>query len=192
MSKKTISNGTRYIAVFCSAQEVDEKYNKAAREFAKLMTKSGYHLVWGGTDRGIMKVVADEVKKNGGKLHGVSYTTFHHLARKNADEMIVAKTLGERKAAFLEKGDAVIALVGGIGTLDEITEIIELKKAKHHTKPIVILNTDNFYEGFKMQMERMRNEGFLKSNLYNVVENLVFFAKTPKQAITYINKELNK
>lgn len=181
----------KYIAVFCSAQKVDEKYNKAAREFAKLMIKNGYHLVWGGSDVGIMKVIADEVQSGGGKLHGVSYTTFHHLARKNADEMIISKTLGERKAAMLEKGDAIIALVGGIGTLDEITEIIELKKAKHHTKPIVILNTNNFYEGLKVQMQRMQDEGFLKSRISNVkFIDLVKFADTPKEAIEYINKEL--
>ncbi len=182
----------KYIAVFCSAQEVDEKYIKDAREFARLMVENGYHLVWGGTNIGIMKVVADEVKNGGGKIYGVSMKVFHHLARKDADEMIIAKSLGERKAAMLEKSDAVIALVGGIGTLDEITDIIELRKTGHHNKPVIILNTDNFYEGLKMQIERMREDGFLKSNLKIHLPEFVFFAKTPKEAIDYINKELDK
>lgn len=181
----------KYIAVFCSAQQVDEKYVEAAREFGRLMVESGYSLVWGGTDRGIMKVVADEVRARGGKISGVSLEIFHHLARTDADEMIVAKSLGERKAAFLEKSDAIIALVGGIGTLDEITDIIELRKARHHSKPVVILNTDNFYEGLKLQIERMDREGFLKSSLGHPAGfEWLYFAETPREAIEYINKEL--
>ncbi|MBI4098316.1 MAG: TIGR00730 family Rossman fold protein [Candidatus Levybacteria bacterium] len=181
----------KYIAVFCSAQEVDEKYVKAARKFARLLAKNNYHLVWGGTDRGLMKVIASEIQKNGGKLYGITTPTFHHLARKNVDEMIIAKTLGERKAAFLEKSDAVVALIGGIGTLDEITEIIALKKTNHHDKPIVILNTEGFYEGLKVQLQKMKDEGFLKSNLAGpVYEELAHFADTPEEAIKYIKNEL--
>ena len=181
----------KYIAVFCSSQDVDEKYVAAAREIARVLAKNGYHLVWGGTDKGIMKVVADEVQKGGGKLHGVSYKLFHHLARKDADEMIIAKTLGERKAAFLEKSDAVVALIGGIGTLDEITEIVELKKTGHHNKPILILNTEGFYEGLKVQLQKMKDEGFLKSSLkLPESEDLVHFSDTPEEAIEYINKVL--
>lgn len=183
----------KYIAVFCSAQDVDEKYVKAAREFAGLMVSNGYSLVWGGTDTGLMKVVADEIQKGKGKLHGVTIDRFHHLARKNQDELILAKTLGERKAAFLEKGDAIVALVGGIGTLDELTEIIELRKQEHHKKPIVILNTEGFYEGLKVQMQRMQDEGFLKSRISNVkFIDLVHFSDTPEEAITVLNRELSE
>lgn len=183
----------KYIAVFCSAQNVDEKYVKPAKEFAGLMVNNGYSLVWGGTDTGLMKVIADEVQKGGGKLYGVTVSTFHHLARKNADEMILAKTLGERKAAFLEKGDAIVALVGGIGTLDELTEIIEFRKTGHHDKPIAVLNTEGFYEGLKVQLQKMKDDGFLKSSLgKKVSEELVHFADTPQEAIDYLNKELNK
>ncbi|MDO8553711.1 MAG: TIGR00730 family Rossman fold protein [Candidatus Micrarchaeota archaeon] len=182
----------KYIAVFCSAQEVDQKYVKAAREFARLMAENGYNLVWGGTNKGLMKVIADEVQKGGGKLYGVSYGIFHHLARRDADEMIVAKNLGERKAAFLEKSDAIIALIGGVGTLDEITEIIVQRKAHHHNKPIVILNTDGFYEGLRTQLQKMKDEGFLASSHgLPILEELVYFADTPKEAIEYINKKLS-
>ncbi|MEK9178597.1 MAG: TIGR00730 family Rossman fold protein [Patescibacteria group bacterium] len=179
------------VAVFCSAQEVDKKYVKAAREFARLLVKRGYHLVWGGTDTGLMKVIADEVQKGGGKLYGSTIETYHHLARKNQDELILARTLGERKAYFLEKSAAVVCLVGGFGTLDEITEIIELKKQGHHSKPIVILNTEGFYEGLKVQLQRMKDEGFLKSKISKLtLEDIVYFADTPEEAINFINKAL--
>lgn len=183
----------KYIAVFCSAQNLDEKYIKPAKEFARLLAKNKYNLVWGGTDTGLMKVIADGVQQGGGKIYGATVEIYHHLARKNQDELILTKTLGERKAYFLEKSDAVVCLVGGIGTLDEITEIIELRKQNHHTKPIVILNTEGFYEGLKVQLQRMKDEGFLKSRITKLtLEEMIHFADTPEEAIDYLNKELNK
>jgi uncharacterized protein (TIGR00730 family) len=113
MQNNKISNGIQYIAVFCSSRDVDEEYIKPAREFAELLAKNGYGLVWGGTDRGLMKVIASGVQDGGGKLYGVSLDVFHNEARANADEMIVVKSLGERKSLMLEKGDAVVGLVGG-------------------------------------------------------------------------------
>ena len=174
------------IAVFCSAMPVDEKYIKPTQEFGVLMAKNGFDLVWGGTDRGLMKVIAEAVKLGGGKLYGVSVIAYQQQLKSDADEMIVAKTLGERKALFLEKSDAIVCLVGGIGTLDEITEIIELRKQKHHEKPIVILNTENFYEGFKTQLQKMREDRFFSFN----IDDFVFFADSPKEAIDYINQKL--
>ena len=98
----------------------------------------------------------------------------------------IEKTLGERKSTMLLKGDAVVALVGGIGTLDELTEIIELRKQGHHKKPIVILNTENFYEGLKVQLQKMKDDGFIPNRL----DKLVYFANTPEEAINYINTAL--
>ena len=175
----------KYIGVFCSASELSEKYTKPAEEFAKLIPQHKYHLVWGGTDTGLMKVVSSAVQENGGKLIGVSLPIFEHLSRKSADEMIVAKTLGERKATILQRSDAIVMLVGGIGTLDEVTEMLEMKKQKHHNKPIVILNTENFYDGLKVQLQKMKDDGLLTVPL----EGLVFFADTPQEAIDYINKK---
>lgn len=180
----------KYIAVFCSSQNVDEKYAKDVREFGNLIAKNGYGLVWGGSDVGLMKVIADAVEEGGGRLYGVSTDKFHHLVRKNVKDMMLVKNLGERKAAMLEKSDIVVALVGGIGTLDELADIAALRKIKAHKKSIVILNTDNFYEGLKMQLKRMEKEGFLASRLGPIEGELVHFSKTPKEAIEYINREL--
>lgn len=150
------------------------------------MTKNGYSLVWGGSDTGLMKLVATEIQDGGGKLYGVSIEEFRSEVRKNADEIVIAKSLGERKATMLEKGDAVVALVGGLGTFDEIMDIVELKRQKSHNKPVVILNTDNFYGGFRRQFSRMQREGF---NIFSL-EDFVYFAQTPQEAIDYINKHL--
>ena len=110
------------------------------------------------------------------------------VARKDADEMIIAKTLGERKALLLERSHAVVMLVGGIGTLDEVMEMVELKKHHLHNKPIVLLNSANFYEGLKIQLQKMEDEGFMQRPL----EELIHFTDTPAEAINYINKHLGK
>lgn len=174
------------IAVFCSANELAEKYMRAAEEFAGLIARNGYNLVWGGSNTGVMKLVASTVQENGGKIIGVSLVAYRHKLRESADEMIIEKTLGERKATMLLRSDAIVALVGGIGTLDEITEIIELKKQDHHKKPIVILNTQHFYDGLREQLDKMEREGFLTKKL----EEFLYFANTPTEAIDYIKKNL--
>lgn len=176
----------KYITVFCSACDLDEKYTESAKEFATLLVKNKYGLVWGGSNVGLMKVIASTVQENHGRLVGISVEHLQHKARQNVDEMIIAKTLGERKATMLERGDAIVLLVGGIGSLDEITEIVEFKKHGFHNKPIVILNTEHFYDGLKTQLEKMQDEGFLTSS----VEHLIHFADTPQKAIEYLNTQL--
>ncbi len=133
-----------------------------------------------------MKVMADSVQEAGGKIYGVTMEMLKESRRMNADEMIIARDLPERKKLLLKKSDAIILLVGGIGSLDEVTEILEYKKHNVHNKPMVVLNTDNFYEGLEKQFTRMKKDGFLpKKN-----EKLLFFADSPSQAIEYINKNL--
>ena len=172
------------VGVFCSAAEVDSAYIEAARTFGKLIAERGHALVWGGSNVGLMREIAESVQKNGGKLIGVSVSHFEDVARGNADEIVVAKDLAERKALLLHKSDALVALVGGTGTLDEITEMMELKKYGTHDKPVVILNTGGFYDGLRTQFERMAREGFL----YFSLEKTVVFLDTPEEVIHYIEE----
>ena len=173
----------RTIGIFCSANDLEEKYTKPALEFARLMAQNGYSLVWGGSDTGLMNLVASEVQNNGGKIIGVSVEHLKHLARKNADEMIITKNLGERKSTYLSRSNAIIVLVGGIGTFDEVTDVLENKKHGLLDIPVVVLNTDNFYEGFKNQLQRMQDEGFLTKPYAQQIQ----FANTPQEAMAIIN-----
>lgn len=170
------------ICVFLSAADLPERYTVPAREFAELLGKGGHTLVWGGSDVGLMKVVADGVQAAGGRLVGVSVEFLRAKARAAADEMIVTADLAERKRLLLERSDAVVIMVGGTGTLDEATEILELKKHGLHRKPVVLLNTAGFYDGLREQFERMESEGFLPRAL----TELVHFADTPTEAMTYL------
>ncbi|RZU13090.1 TIGR00730 family Rossman fold protein [Streptomyces sp. BK239] len=170
------------ICVFLSAADLDDRYTGPAREFARLLGKGGHTLVWGGSDVGLMKVVADGVQEAGGRLCGVSVDFLVATARSGADEMVVARDLAERKRLLLERADAVVIMVGGTGTLDEATEILELKKHGHTDMPVVLLNTAGFYDGLEQQFRRMEAEGFLPRPL----SDLMFFAQEPAGALAHL------
>jgi uncharacterized protein (TIGR00730 family) len=170
------------ICVFLSAADLDERYTRPAREFAELIGNGGHSLVWGGSDTGLMKVVADGVRETGGRLVGISVELFRGVARSDADEMIFAKDLAERKALLLDRADAVVVMAGGLGTLDEATDILEQRKHKLHDKPVVLLNTVGFYDGLTLQLRRMEEEGFLPVSL----ADLVFIADDGADALAYL------
>ena len=176
------------ICIFCAANDVADKYTAATRELGALMVQHGYDLVWGGSDKGLMKVIADSVQGAGGKLIGITVEWLKQTRRMNADEMIITPDLPERKQMLQARGDAIVLLVGGIGSLDEVTEVLEFKKHGAHRKPIVILNTDGFYEGLRIQLGRMKSDGFLTREL----DDLIYFAEKPADALTYIDAALSQ
>jgi uncharacterized protein (TIGR00730 family) len=142
--------------------------------------------VWGGSDTGLMKVVADGVRDTGGRLLGISVVFLRAWARKDADEMVLAKDLANRKALMLARSDAVVVMAGGLGTLDEATEILELRKHRLHNKPVVLLNTAGFYDGLALQLQRMQTDGFLPLPL----AELVFIADEPAGALAYLEASI--
>jgi len=170
------------VCVFLSAAELDARYTQPAREFAELLGKGGHTLVWGGSDTGLMKVVADGVREAGGQLVGISVELLRQWARTDADEMVFAKDLAERKALLLTRSDAVVVMAGGLGTLDEATDILEQKKHRLHDKPVVLLNTAGFYDGLAVQLRRMEEEGFLPVPL----GQLVFVTDDGARALAYL------
>jgi uncharacterized protein (TIGR00730 family) len=174
------------ICVFLSGADLDERYTRPAREFAELIGKGGHTLVWGGSDTGLMKVVADGVRETGGRLVGFSVSFLRDWARKDADEMVIAKDLAERKALMLAGSDAVVVMAGGLGTLDEATEILEQRKHRLHNKPVVLLNTAGFYDGLVIQLQRMEEEGFLPVPL----AELVFLADEPAGALAHLEESV--
>lgn len=179
------------VCVFCSANDLEEKYSAPAKELARLLAEGGHTLIWGGSNVGLMKIMADGVQDSGGKIVGISLEYYKENARKNADEMIIAKTLGERKALLLERSEVIVTLIGGLGTLDELTEIMELRKQRRHNKLCIVINTDGFYDGFKTQIERIFAEGFLSAKEQGdantmTLASIVRFVDTPEEAMAII------
>src|SRR4051794_1723892 len=111
------------ICVYCSAAQVEEKYAEPVRELGKLIAEGGHTLVWGGSDRGLMQTIAAAVQENGGDVIGVSFEHLKDRTREGATLMIVEKDLATRRATMIARSDATVMLVGGTGTLDEVTEV---------------------------------------------------------------------
>jgi uncharacterized protein (TIGR00730 family) len=170
------------VCFFCAASDLEPRYTEPAVELVRRVIADGHTLVWGGSDRGLMRDIASAAQEAGGKIIGISMESLKHTAREGADEMIIARDLGERKALLLERSDAIITLVGGTGTLDEFTDLLELRRHGVHDKQMIILNTDNFYQGLKLQYERMKHDGFL-DRLPRPFGQLVTFADTPEEAM---------
>lgn len=175
------------VAVFCSGQTVHGVYKDAAKETGKLLGKHRYNLVWGAMNKGLMKQVADSAQKNGAKLIGITVPSINEIARDNLDVRIDVNSVHERKEKFLEISDAFVSLIGGIGTLDEILEITELKKHRVHDKPIIIINTNHFYDALLTQMQKMDAEHFFPRPL----RDLIHFTDTPRGVIDYLNQQFN-
>lgn len=174
------------VCVFLSASDVADKYVKSAQELGELLAKNGYGFVYGGSDKGLMKVMSSSVQKAGGTVIGVTMELLKNSRKMDADEMIIAKDLPERKKIINDRSQAVIVMVGGIGTLDEVTELLELKKHSVHNKPVIFLNTDNFYEGLRIQLQKMETENFLPKKL----EEMAYFADEPQQVVEYLKKQI--
>ncbi|MFE2726096.1 TIGR00730 family Rossman fold protein [Kitasatospora sp. NPDC059327] len=165
------------ITVFCSAYSLDDRYTGPAADFARLLGEGGHTLVWGGSNAGLMGLLADGVKAAGGRLVGVLVELLKHKGYVGADELVMTRDLAERKAELAARADAIVVLVGGLGTMDEVTEVLELKKHGILDKPVIVLDTEGFYAGLRTQLERMDAEGFLPRPL----GDLITFADTPAQ-----------
>ena len=170
------------IGVFCSQYDVEEKYKMATQELGELIAKGGHTLVWGGAAEGLMELLPLVVQSGGSRVVGVVRDAIADKAFKSADEMHVVATAYEMNIGIINRSDVVMVLVGGIGTLNEVTEIIRMNKNGQHAKKVIFINTDGFYDGFKAQMERMAREGFIRED----VAISVYFADNPAAATQYL------
>ncbi|HTP94810.1 MAG TPA: TIGR00730 family Rossman fold protein [Burkholderiales bacterium] len=152
------------IAVFCGSNfGRGEGYRAAAAAFGRTLAGRGLRLVYGGTNRGLMGVVADAVLAGGGAVTGVITHSLHqrgHLHPGVAEFEVVAD-MRSRKARMAECADAFIALPGGIGTLEELFEIWTLAQIEGLTKPIGMLDVGGFYQPLLGFIEHMIEQQFL-------------------------------
>src|SRR5262249_41788522 len=153
------------ICVFCSSSNsIDEVYFDAARELGKAIAERGWGLVYGGSDVGLMGAVARAVHLHQGNVVGVIPQTIHArgIAYETADELLVTRDLRERKAEMERRADAFIAMPGGFGTLEEVVEVLTLKQLQLHTKPIIFLNINGFYDPLVTLFEHYYQQRFAK------------------------------
>jgi len=156
-------NMEKLLCVYCaSSRQLDRKYHEVAQELGRAMVERGWGLVYGGGNVGLMGEVAHAVKGAGGHVVGVipEFMIARELAFRDADELVTVKTMRERKQLMEERAAAFLTLPGGIGTLEELTEIMTLRYINLLHKPVVLLNQDGFYDDLLRFFDRMTEEKF--------------------------------
>ncbi len=155
------------IAVFCgSSSGFEESYMSATREAGRIIASGKYNVVYGGACVGLMGAVADGALEAGGRVIGVlpSFLQTKEITHTGLTELIIVETMHERKLKMHELSDAIIALPGGFGTMEELFEMLTWAQLGLHGKPIGLLNTNNYYEHLHLFVQGMTTAGFLSQN----------------------------
>ena len=160
------------VAVYCGHQfGTNPEYARDAKKIGELLARNKMTLVFGGGNTGLMGTVANAALENGGRVIGISTQHVVELQEpllKNIEIKIV-DGLSTRKEEMFELSDAFVILPGGMGTLDEMTDIMTKHQVKESCKPIYMMNTAKYWEIFGRVLVHMQNEGFIKSlNDYNL------------------------
>ncbi|MEY8761606.1 TIGR00730 family Rossman fold protein [Chryseobacterium tongliaoense] len=153
------------ITVFCgSSFGSNDIFTEQATLLGQTLAKRDIQLIYGGSNTGLMKAVADGALNAGGKVTGVlpHFLQSKEIAHKNLTELILVETMHERKTKMNELCDGVIVLPGGYGTLEEFFEMITWAQLGLHKKPIGVLNIDGFYDDLIKLVQTMVDKGFLK------------------------------
>jgi len=165
------------ICVYCaSSNKVDKSYFDAAEKLAIQLVSHNVTVVYGGGANGLMGHLADTVIKNGGHIVGIipEFMKEVEWMHKQVEEIYVVADMHERKKKLLEGTDALIALPGGSGTLEELLEAISLKRLGLYTKPIIIMNTNDYYAPLIEMLEKSIRENFMSEthrNMWTVVSS---------------------
>ncbi len=179
---------TRNVCVYCSSSNtLEASYYDEARKLGRLMAANQYGLVYGGGQIGLMGVLAEAVHEHDGYVYGViphALKNKEGVAYELADEMVITDTMRERKGIMFEQSEAFITLPGGIGTLEELIETLTLKHLGYHNHPLIIVNTNGFFDSLMALLEQYREEKFLGATyrtLFDVVD-------TVEEAIALLDK----
>ena len=177
-----MANKIKSVAVYCGHEFGNNpEYARDARKVGELLARNKITLVFGGGDVGLMGTAAESALENGGEVIGIST---QHVISKNEPlhegiNVKVVDGLSTRKQEMFDLSDAFIILPGGIGTLDEMTDILTKQQVGESCKPILIMNTAKYWEIFGQVLTHMEQEGFIQSlSDYNII-----VANTPTELI---------
>ena len=172
------------LTVYCaSSKRVAQSYMEVAVELGRLIAQRGHTLVYGGGNIGLMGALAQAALTHGGKVRGVILSEFIERGyAQSGHEMHSVDDMRSRKRGLDEFGDAYIALPGGFGTLEEILEMLSFKQLGFHHKPIVFVNTEQYFAGLLQQFER----GFAEAFIHERFRDLYEVVRTPSEALEVI------
>ncbi len=163
-------NDIKSICVFCgSSPGANGDYSKSARELGKVMAAEGIGLVYGGSNIGLMRAIADEVLKHHGRVVGIMPEGLvkREVAYLSLKEFHVVNTMSERKEKMSELSDAFIAMPGGIGTLDELFEVMSWNQLEIMDKPVALYNVEGFYNHLIEFLKHTVRERFVRQEHFS-------------------------
>ena len=165
----------RNVCVYCGSNNgAAPAYAAAAETLGRNMAEAGIRLVYGGGSVGLMGIVARTVLANGGKVTGIipQFLKDREVMLGEVSELIVTADMHERKRIMFDHADAFVALPGGIGTLEEVVEMMTWAQLDQHEKPILIINVNGFWNPLVNQFRHMAGEGFLHKDFLGEHEDL--------------------
>lgn len=176
------------ICIFGAASDnIDSIYIETVEHLGELMAHQGHSLVFGAGKTGLMGAAARGIKRAGGYCLGVVPDFFKNgmieVLYNNCDKVIYTETMRERKGIMEDESDAFIITPGGVGTFDEMFEIITLKQLGRHNKPIIILNINGYYDAFKSLMQSAFDGKFVSDHTIKMYE----VVSTPEEALAILN-----
>ena len=177
----------RAVTVYCSSSsDIDPAYTDAGRRLAGGIARAGWTLVYGGNHIGLMATVADAARAAGGRVVGITPQLFidRGLGDSAADELVVTADMRDRKAMLEARGDALVALPGGLGTFEEIAEVVVGKQLGYHAKPIVIVNVNGYYRPLLAVLEQGIEQRLIKAS----ARQLIDVVDSPEAAIELLRR----
>lgn len=166
MDRIIVRTSMQSVVVYCaSSVGTNPIYNEVAIELGRQLAFRNIRLIYGGGGFGLMGNVANAVLQNNGEVTGVipNFLADLEVAHKTLTELHFVETMHERKFKMVQLAKGVVALPGGYGTLDELFEILAWRQLKLYDGPIVVINTNGFYDLMLQQLDRMVADGFLKA-----------------------------
>jgi uncharacterized protein (TIGR00730 family) len=161
------------LCVYCGSRLGSEPaFQQAAEQVGILLGQSGYRLVYGGGNAGLMGTVANAALKSGAQVVGVIPRTLvdRELAHPGLTELHVVDTMHQRKTLMAEHADAFLALPGGIGTFEELFEVWTWRQLGYHDKPVALLNTAGYYDRLLAFLDQSVDHGFVQKSQRDLLQ----------------------
>jgi uncharacterized protein (TIGR00730 family) len=168
----TLSHEINNVCVFCGSQPGGRpEYLAAARELGSMLARNGIGIVYGGGHIGMMGALADAALAANGRVAGVipEHLMRPEVAHQRLSELVVVDTMHTRKRLMAERSDAFVVLPGGYGTFEEMFEMVTWLQLKLHTKPVGILNVENYFDHLLQFLRHAAAEGFIRPAHFDLV-----------------------
>ena len=184
LKERCIVNVTLYGA---SSDRTGAEYKDRVRELGELIGSHGHTLVYGAGRAGLMAAAAEGVRSAGGRLIGVTTVFMHEFEPPydGCDELIYCQSMSERKEKLKDMGDAIVAVPGGIGTLDELFSALTERLLRRHDKPIALFDPCGFWDGTVSELHKMYGSGFVAERTFGLFR----VCRTPAEVLSYFEEE---